>query len=296
MGTSTPFRGGKNSNPLRPSWLPNPDGGGMPPGAPPDNSPDVPPDEALGQPAPEPVLGQPGPIPPQPALRRFTGARRSFNEYARSDGRDNRSRARAVRSYIRRTGGGARATASRMASERGSGARFAGILSDASTVGIREVARRLNLASVADRPIEEVYVALVDVVCAPGGDLDDSYAREAYVEAICDISALGLPDLERPSPETISILMGAFMTNAINIRMLNAIGNRVVVLPTDVEAVRNIQDQMKDFIRGAVEEALFDVGPEFSVVDVRTRMDELFERTIIILEAYANSDAGEDDQ
>jgi hypothetical protein len=222
---------------------------------------------------------------------RFQSPRRAFNAFARSDGTDTRALGRAVSGFVQRAGGGARQSARRMAADRSAAASLGNFLASASAEGIREVARRFNLVNVAGKPIAEVYAALVDVIFQPGGDLDDALARDAYVEAIVDISSLGLADLEFPSADTIALIMSAFMTNAIMNRLVAAIGTGVVVLPTSVATCQGIEAQLKDFIGGAVKEAVDEVGRTFPVDEMRSTVDRLFERGIAILQAYGRAEA-----
>lgn len=290
MGTSTPFGGPLNSNPLIPSWLPQED---IPLPAAPELSPpeaDPPQDRDDGNPKPEGKGADPS-TEEEIARNRFQSPRRAFNTFARSDGADTRALGRAISGFVQRAGGGARQTARRMASDRSAAISLGNILTSASSEGIREVARRLNLFNVAGKPIEEVYAALVDVICPPGGDLDDALARDAYIEAIIDISSLGLQDLERPSADTIALIMTAFMTNAIMNRLVTAIGNGVVVLPSSVATCQGIEAQLKEFIGGAVREAVDEAGRAFPVDEMRSTVDRLFERGVAILQAYGQAEA-----
>lgn len=295
MGTSSSFKGGNGSNPLIPSWLDATSG--APDSAPGDDAGPY----SDGVDASDPAQSQEpgngadpgGPTDEAPTDRpageatpnRFTGPRRVLNKLARTGGAgDGAKLRRAVGSYVRGTAGGAATAARRMSSERSSTARFSGILSQAGEVGIRAVIRTLNLGRLADRPLADIYAALVDVVCAPGGPLDEAFSREAYIEAVIEVTALDLPDLEHPSPDTIAIFLSTFMTNAIHARILNAIGNRMVELAPDLAAVHDIGDQLKDFIRGAVDNALAAVGNVIPVNDMRATIDAVYLSALTILQ------------
>jgi hypothetical protein len=89
MGTSTPFNGGKNSNPLIPSWLDDPSGDpGLPPAPRVPREPEKPSPQRLDAPPPsnpQPPLTPPAsPAPPPPPENRYTPGRKAFNKGARS--------------------------------------------------------------------------------------------------------------------------------------------------------------------------------------------------------------------
>jgi hypothetical protein len=296
MGTSTPFGGGNDRNPLLPSWLGAGDGGAPP--LTPGNSP-----TASG---PNPNPGLPPTVAPpfsgiaiptgtpefSPHNQRFRQPRTAFNKYARSGGADSRNFARAIASYVSKSGGGARTAARRMASDKRVATNLGGILSRAGQVGIREILSGLNLDALANKSIAEIYASLVDVVCGPGGDLDEAFPRDAYLEAIAEIIELNPTDLEKPSPETISLIMERFIGNTIFNRILNAIGNGLVKLPGSTSEVQAMDKSFREFVRGAVSDALDEIGRVFTVDQMNTAVDGLYERSLAVLQVHAEAAAG----
>ncbi len=289
MGTSTPFGGPKNSNPLLPSFLNEPDGTPVA-----DPTPD-----GLGPPANDPQqlqeVQQPQDPrqPPPPNDKRFQAARRSFNAYARSGGTDERARGRALRSFVRRAGGGTTRTSQRMAVERGATANLVGLLNRAGEAagGIREVLRALDLGALVAAPIETIYAALVDIICPPNGDLDDSHARDAYLDAVTDVIDRGYEDIERPSADTILAIVGTYITNVIHVRVVNTIANGMVTLPDDTAQVTTADDGMKDFIGGCVADTLREFDGPLPVDGLQATIDDLYLRAIEIFEHRADAQA-----
>ena len=287
MGTSTPFGGGKNGNPLIPSWVEGGAGGGAAGdagGAPP------------GADGPAPGTGQPqqGKDPPL----RYTGPRSSFTRFAKSGGSDRRALGRAASSFVKRTGGGVASTSRRMVSERSAAANLAGVLSRASSApgGIREVVRTLNFGDLADRPIQDIYAALVDHICPPDGDLDDAHAREAYLEAVNEVMQDQPHDLEKPSPETVKDIVGKFIANAVNQRIITAIGAGMITLPTNPDEIRAVEKGLKDFVRGCVAETMEEFGGDFRAADLRPEIDAIFERAAEVLSDRGDEAAEEGDE
>ena len=179
-----------------------------------------------------------------------------------------------------------------MATDRRAARQLGGILTQAGQSGIREVLRSLNLEGLADRSIAEIYASLVDVICQPGGDLDEAFPRDAYLEAVGEILEMNLDDLEHPSPETISLIMERFVANTIHNRILNAIGNGLVSLPDSVAAVQAIDKSFRQFVRGAVSDALNEIGRVLNTSQMNSVMDGIYERSLAILQVHADAAAG----
>ncbi|TXN02404.1 hypothetical protein FV242_15050 [Methylobacterium sp. WL64] len=172
-----------------------------------------------------------------------------------------------------------------MAAERSAVASLAGVLSRASTApgGIREIVRTLNFGDLADRPIQDVYAALVDHICPPDGDLDDAHARDAYLEAVNEVMQDQPSDLEKPSPETIKDIIGKFIANAVNQRVVTAIGAGIITLPSNPDEIRAVEKGLKDFVRGCVAETMDEFSGDFRAADLRPEIDAIFERAAEVL-------------
>jgi len=171
--------------------------------------------------------------------------------------------------------------------------RLGDILFDASREGIRETVRRLDLGDLAQRSIPEIYASLVDFVCGEGGDLDESMNRDAYMNAVDELTGIEGIDLEKPSVETINLLMELFIAGTIDNRIKNAIANGIVLLPETVEQVRVAEQDVRDFVLGAVREAMSEVGKLFARERIRATIDRIYQRAMAVLEVYADDAAGE---
>ena len=259
MGTSNAYGGAGGGTPLIPTWLQGDDGGaggGAPPpgdGAQPANSPGTPasaPPSVPPAPAPRPV------IPAAGASDRFTGARNSFSRFASSGGSDRRNLGRAVSRYVSTSAGGSRRAAQRMGSSRGAGAAVVRFLNDASVNGAREALRALNLESLAGRPIEEVFAGLADYICPEGGSIDEGIARDAFIETIADLAGAGITDIDALTPGQIQTVFELYTTHAIEARLCNDIGTKVVTLPADPRAAARVEAQLRDFILRGVSDAI----------------------------------------
>lgn len=293
MGTSSAYGGPGGGTPLIPSWLGS-DGTGDAPTAP--AAPTAPDAVPGGDPA--------APIPPAPPNRpaipapadanRFTAARGNFTRFAHSGGSDRASLGRAVSGYVSTSSGGARQAAQRMGASRGAGARLLEFLADAQARGATEALRSLNLEGLAGRPIDEVFVGLADYICPSAGSVDEGIAREAFIETIIELSTLGLTDLDALTPDQMQTVFELYATHAIEARLCNDIGTKLVTAPTDAQAALRVQDQLRDFIRNGVSDALTSARAETPILTqdrVQSFVDTVYERAFGILQALGDAEA-----
>lgn len=235
MGTSGSYEGPGNGNPLIPSWLEAP---AAPVGAAPQAAPGLVP---------------PQPLTPQP--NRFTAPRTNFSRFATSGGRDRAALGRAIRAYVSSSSGGSQTASQRMGAARP----VAGQLLNFWAQGIREGAqaalRAVNLEALADRPLEEVFLALADVICPDGATLDEAIARNAFIDTVVDLPSVGITTLEF-SPTELRLVLELYIAHSIEARLCNDIGANTLILPRDVAAAANVQAQVWDFVRRGVSDAL----------------------------------------
>jgi hypothetical protein len=142
-----------------------------------------------------------------------------------------------------------------MGASRGASARLIGFLSDVHEKGTREALRALDLEALAGRPVEEVFLGLADYVCPNNGTVDDGIAREAFIETIADLAQSGV-DLDSLTAEQTQTVFELYATHAIEARICNDIGTNAVTFPASATAAQHVQDQLHDFIRRSVADAL----------------------------------------
>jgi hypothetical protein len=254
MGTSNANGGQGGDRPLIPSWLP---AGGSPP-----PTPDPPPPPP---PAPQPAPHEGPPPPPAPVVpaipaaalaNRFTGARNNFSRFARSGGSDRKSFGRALSDYVSTSSGGNRSAAQRMARSPASGIPLLSVLSGAVANGGRATLRALNLEQLAGRPIEEVFVGLMEYVCPEGGTVDEGIARDAFIETIADLAETGIADFDNLTADQMQMIFEIYAAHAIEDRLCNDIGMKAITLPSDAAQAASIQKQLFDFVRRSVSDSL----------------------------------------
>lgn len=145
-----------------------------------------------------------------------------------------------------------------MGASHAAGANLLNFLSGAAVNGPREALRALNLQSLAGRPIEEVFLGLVDYVCEgqDGGTVDEGITREAFIETITDLAENGITDIDTLTPEQMQTVFELYAGHAIEARLCNDIGAKAITLPSDPAQALTIQAQLLDFIRGSVSDAI----------------------------------------
>ena len=295
MGTSTPRPPVRNGKPVLPANA-GPDAPPEPPQPPPPDAPediaqganalgdvDVaerPPAEAAAEAVAEPVVAQ------------FTSARGSSTRFTKSRGDDAKARGRAARDFVRKASGGSRAAAQRMGAAKAAAGNLAALLSGASAAadGIREFVRTINLPELADRPIKEIYEALVDYVCPPDGEIEDSSARDAYLEAVQQMDEVGV-DLDRPTEAVARQFMANFIALAVKNRIINSIANGLINFPSDEALARQIEASWFGFLQGCANDAMANNFQVLQADAFRAELDYLFESVMEYIEDRGERDA-----
>lgn len=294
MGTASSYGGSAPRNPLLPSWLAEP--------TPPALLPDVSqpgasvapgngePENSSGMPLVAAPINMPSAMPG--TIADFGGARGNFTRFARSGGHDLRALGRAVSSYVRGTGGGARA-AQRMGPSRSAGAALAGFLADAANRGFAETLRTLNLPGLAGRPPAEMFAALIDVFCPEGGTIDEAIARHAFVEMIVDLAELGIETITELTPDRMPELFERFAAHAIEARLQNDIALKAVLLPPNTTAAQRVQDVLSEFVRRAVHDVVARAEDLRRLTQQRISgwVDMIYAQTFELLRVYAETEA-----
>lgn len=303
MGTSNSYGGSGGSKPLIPTWLS--DGGG-PGGSQPEPTPQprppipdgdganplpgvLPSTNGVGVPA-APTLPA---IPPAGDPRRYTAPRSNFTHFVSSGGRDRRSLGRALSQYVSGSSGGSRNAARRMAVSRRLTAQLAGVLNSAIGGNASTALRSIGLERLAGRPIEEIFLGIMEVVCPDGGAIDDSIAREAFVETIVDLAENGITDFDTLTAAQVQTILELNVAHAIEARLCNDIGAQSISLPQDAKEAADIQAQLFEFVERSVSDAFVanQTGTTMTQEQVTHTIDRVYEQAYSILQSMAEAEA-----
>lgn len=289
MGTSNAYGGPGGDTPLVPTWLGSDGDAPAPP-------PPAPPSDRDAAPSPVPAPPALPPIPAAAAADRFTMARNNLSRFATSGGTDRASLGRAISQYVSTAAGGSRAAAQRMGASRAAGARLLNFLSSATVGGPREALRALNLQSLAGRPIEEVFLGLMDYVCQDqdGGTVDEGIAREAFIETITELAENGITDFDALTGDQMQTIFELYAAHAIEARLCNDIGTKAIILPSDPSEAATVQAQLLDFVRGSVSDALTRAQINMQALTPATVLGivtRLYEQAFSILQTMGEAEA-----
>lgn len=285
MGTSKGYGGPAGG--LVPSFLNDP----APPVRP-APAPAAPPPEpaAPGAPAPQP----PSAPPPQTAPPRpdtsgagdFRGPRANFSRFARTGSRT--SLGSAVSGYVRSGTGGAGRAARRMGSSRAAARGLLGVVRDFQRLGPTETLRGLDLAGLAGRPAPDVFVAILEFICPPGGAVDEAIARGAMLETIGDMAEAGVGSFDALTPAQMQEFFLDFVARSIEGRVMADLGGRGVTLPDNIAAVENAQAQLHDFVAGATRGQFIgrlDGVERLSDRDIEATVNQIYETAFELIAA-----------
>lgn len=183
-----------------------------------------------------------------------------------------------------------------MGASRSSGARLLSFLADAQARGVREALRTLDLESLAGLPITEIFIGLADYICPGAGTVDEGIAREAYIETIVELASEGLTDLTTFTPDQMQTVFELYATHAIEARICNDIGTKAVTMPADAQTAHRVEQQLRDFIRGGVADALTRARadtPNLTPERIQGFVDGVYESAFAILQTLGDAEANQ---
>ena len=263
MGTSSRNPGPPIS--LVPSWADDP--------APPASDPTPPPETPSREPD---VVGS----------GTFRGARTAWNRF--SNGGSPADLRLALGRYVRDGTGGAGRAAARMTAARPTGARVFGFVSDVARNGAAAALQRFNLTSLAGRPAADVFTVLVDVMCPPGGSVDEAIARHGMLQAIDDMAQAGQASFDTLTPGQLQEFLVSYIARTIEARILNDLASRSLGATDNVAALNSAERQLHDFIMGQVRGVVAgEIGQAAGVDEqaFRGTVDRVYEAAFGLLEA-----------
>lgn len=177
-------------------------------------------------------------------------ARSNFTRFVR--GGDGAALRRAVSQYVRQGTGGSAGAARRMGTSRAVGSQLLGVIRDIQRDGITATLQRFNLADLSGRPATDVFLALTEVMCPPGGRVDEAIARQAMLDTIADLAEEGVGGFGDLTPDQLQEFFLGFVVHTIEGRVMADLGHRAIELPDSTAAVQAIQDQLHDYVDSSV--------------------------------------------
>ena len=206
------------------------------------------------------------PISPVLTGSRLQGARHNFTRGARTS--DAGGIRRAASRYVAASGGG-RGAARLMPNSRAVAGGVARLASSFANQGPAETLRTFNLEELAGAPAGDVFLALTDVLCPPGGTIDEAIARNALLETIATLASEGVGNFDELSPLALQEFFLGVVSCSIEGKILNEVGTNGVHLPDDLADVERAQRMLHDFVDGCVRDEFEARGTELAEIDPR---------------------------
>lgn len=275
MGTSTPFPGPNDRNPLVPDWVP-----ALEPPLPPPDQP---------TPTPDPNPPMPAPVPdPVPEPGRFRTPRSQLSNFSSSNGGNSKALKRGASGYVGRSTGGASHAAQRMGAARATSGELVRFLTTVVQDGVQEALREFNLSHLAGNTLDGIFVALMEQLCPPGGPIDEGIARDAFMEMLDALPELGIQQLSDLNDSNVQLVFELYATNCIEARLCNDVANQVIMLPQNPQLVEGVLGQLKDLIQGSVQDAMARAHRDFTTLkvdQVQRYVDGVYQETFRILQS-----------
>jgi len=136
-----------------------------------------------------------------------------------------------------------------------------------ATHGISESQRKFQLGNIIGKPADEAFLSIMEFVCPDGGSVDEGIARDSYIDAIAEFPDMESKSIDEFTPAEFLAFTEMYMTNVIEGRLINDIGNKLISLPNDIASINNLQDQIKEYIRGSVSDAVARLKIDIANID-----------------------------
>lgn len=225
------------------------------------------------------------PLPKAAARGRFKSSRSNFNSFASS--RDKGSLKKSLSRYVSKGTGGGRTATRRMGSAIPAVSRAISFAQGVARDGIDKALSQLGLDNLIGQPAEQALAVLTDVFCPPGGPIDQAIAREAWDEAVLELTELEIDDIKDVTPEQWNGLVVDFISRTIETKVINDVGSKAISLPQDVQAINQLQSDLHQIIYGAVTDAIGDrlgVGQTVDQKDIQGMVVDIYDRSFTYLE------------
>ena len=87
----------------------------------------------------------------------------------------------------------------------------------------------------------------------------DVYKRQAYITAIEESPEIASIPFEELTSGQMLLIVQKSMVNVVCGRILNDIGNKIIMLPDDIDVAEKLVVQIKEFVTGAISDAVSDL-------------------------------------
>ena len=227
MGTSSRNLGQSGHSPLVPSWVD---------------------DEGEGN-----VSVISTPMAPNADPDRFSEPRGNMTRFARNGNTDNFERA--VSQYVTKSIGGTHNAVQRLGTARRSTAILFGAVGSFYRNGAAGTQEFLKTYSLIGKNADEALISITDIVCSDGGTTNEGIVRDAYIDTIAETAELRMLNFEELQPEQMLLILQGCIARVVIGKILNDIGNKLIVIPESLQNVKNLKKQMILYVEGVVKDS-----------------------------------------
>ena len=142
-----------------------------------------------------------------------------------------------------------------MGTSRGVASGALGVFRGFQRDGVAVTLRRLNLGRLVGGSPADIFLGLTDVICPDGGAIDESMARDAWLETVVDVETLGIVDSTNLSETEVREIFLAFVSHSIEVRLFQDIGVNGFKVAPDLMAIEAFEAQFRDYIRLSVRDS-----------------------------------------
>ena len=148
------------------------------------------------------------------------------------------------------------------------------------------IERYLSIEYPSKRTAADALLAIADFVCPDGGPQDEGIARNAYITAIEESPEIASIPFEELTAGQILLIVQKSMANVVCGRILNDIGNKIIMLPDDIDIAEKLVAQIKEFVKGAISDAVSDLKVDVNNLSQHQSIDivnEVYRTTFEIM-------------
>ena len=228
---------------------------------------DAPPDDGKkpNMPDKEPASPSPYPMMPLPVPGQNYSSARSDMTFGSRTGNGLAIR-RSAGKFVSASGGG-QGAARQLVSSRALAGHIVILARSVAESGPTETLRPFELEELAGAPAEEVFLALTDALCPPGGTIDEAIARDALLETIADLAANGVGNFDELTLDDLHEVFVGVVARSIEGRILNEVGTNIIKLSPNLAAIERTQKMLRSFVFGCVRDQFQASGESISSLD-----------------------------
>jgi hypothetical protein len=137
-------------------------------------------------------------------------------------------------------------------------------------------------------PQRTLFSALWILYAQTAAGLTRELRESAYIEALSEMPGWESKQIETLTPPEFLAFTEIYMADVIEGRIVNDIGNKLFSLPKDIAIIEDIQEQMKNFIKGAVSDAVSQLKVDIKNIDssqTQSIVDSVYKTVFDIMSA-----------